>query len=73
MTKKFYMIHALNNLPRGWYIILDHLENHLMFTGLYTSTIDKVWDKLNTLSEKIKDKNDDNKIKWKALAVQSKQ
>ena len=47
ISDKDFIIHLLNNLPKGYYVILDVLENRLMATGDNALTTDLIHEKLN--------------------------
>ena len=54
-----FMIHVLNNLPEGYDIILNELENPLTMPGDDALTIDSICEKLNHRYERIKSKKEE--------------
>ena len=60
ISDKDFVIHILNNLPEGYDVILNGLENHPMVTGDDVLIIDVICEKLNDWKKKLKTKKKKN-------------
>ena len=63
-----FMIHVLDYVPKEYNLILDHLENCLMSSGLDELTIKVICEKFKHWYEQIKNKNEEIKTKEKSIS-----